>query len=316
MSENEVIILDQFPPAEYNSLLNTCIRYAIISKPFTIRRVGNQSLDQAIMNIFKGKLAEALFRYFCEKNDIPADFDACSTPFWQVDNRDFILNGKEWDIKNNFIYHSGDVLTAYPYTNLPALIPNRKPGDQWDSRDEIKNPGLCRGTAYVFTFLKGASIENGKRQNYFYNFRIAAEQMSMIEKLEKRYQGKSVSAQPFTEEQFWEEMEKRGSLDFIELNYRPSLIITAMADQTHWHLFKNTGPGDPDNNFRQYLKPYWYRKSGRGSINFMNRTFWTTLTNATCPVSVLPSFLSLFPQLRNNIQCGRVMNEDLVSSRR
>ena len=307
----ETIIIDQIPPADYNALLNTCIRYALISKPFTIRRVGNQSLDQAILNIFKGKLAEALFRYFCEKNDIPADFDACSTPFWEVDNRDFILNGKEWDIKNNFIYHSGDVFTAYPYTNLPALIPNRKPGDQWDSRNEIKNPGLSRGTAYVFTFLKGASIENGKRHNHFYDFRISAEQMSMLEKLEKRYQGKSVSAQPFTEEQFWAEMEKRGSLDFIELNYRPQLIITARADQSHWHLFKNTGPGDPDNNFQQYLKPYWYCKSGRGSINFMNRTFWTTLTNATCPVSALPSFLSLFPQLRENIRCGRVMNGDL-----
>ncbi len=308
MSENEIIVVDQIPPADYDSLLKSCIRYALISKPFTIRRVGNQSLDQAILNIFKGKLAEALFRYFCEKNDIPADFDACSTPFWQVDNRDFILNGKEWDIKNNFIYHPGDVLTAYPYTHLPALIPNRKPGDQWDSRDEIKNPGLSHGTAYVFTFLKGASIKNGKRHNHFYDFRISAEQLQLIEKLEKRYNGKAPDAQPFTEEQFWNEMQKRGSLDFIELNYRPSLIITARADQSHWNLFKNTGPGDTNNNFQQYIKPYWYRKSGRGSINFMNRTFWTTLTNATCPVSVLPSFLSLFPQLRENIRFAGVVN--------
>jgi hypothetical protein len=308
MSENEVIIVDQIPASDYNSLLNTCIRYALISKPFTIRRVGNQSLDQAILNIFKGKLAEALFRYFCEKNDITADFNACSTPFWEVDNRDFILDGKEWDIKNNFIYHPGDVLTAYPYTHLPALIPNRKPGDQWDSRDEIKNPELSQGTAYVFTFLKGASIENGKRHNHFYDFRISAEQLQLIEKLEKRYNGKTPDAQPFTEEQFWEEMGKRGSLDFIELKYRPSLIITAWADQSHWHLYKNTGPGDPNNNFQQYIKPYWYRKSGRGSINFMNRTFWTTLTNATCLVSMLPSFLSLFPKLCENIRCGRVAN--------
>ncbi|MFN2394764.1 MAG: hypothetical protein ABR597_03655 [Bacteroidales bacterium] len=308
MIENEIIIVDQIPPADYDALLNECIRYAMISKPFTIRRVANQSLAQAILNIFKGKLAEELFRYFCEKNDIPADFDGCTTPFWQTDNRDFILNDLEWDIKNNYIYHPGDVLTSYNYFDLPALIPNRKPGDQWDSRDEIKNPGLCKGTGYVFTFLKGASIENRKRQNHFYNFSISAEQMSLIEKLEKRYRGKSHFEQPFTEQQFWDEMKKRGSLDFIELNYRPNLVITARADQSHWYLFKNTGPGDAHNNFQQYLKPYWYRKSGRGSINFMKRTFWTTLTNATCPVSALPSFLSLFPQLRDNINCGRIMN--------
>ena len=105
MHPSETLLIDRILPADYDALLNTCIRYALISKPFTIRRVGNQSLDKAILNIFKGKLAEALFRYFCENNEIPADFDACSTPFWQVGNRDFILNGKEWDIKNNFVYN-------------------------------------------------------------------------------------------------------------------------------------------------------------------------------------------------------------------
>lgn len=123
MIEREVIVLNSIPEAEHENLLEACVRYAIISLPFTTNRMGISSERQRILNIAKGKIAEALYWFFCKHNQIRPDFKSCATEFWDVYKRDFLLNGYEWDIKNNFIYHKGD----HPgnYVHLPALIPNR-----------------------------------------------------------------------------------------------------------------------------------------------------------------------------------------------
>lgn len=308
MSEHEVIIVDLIPEHHYRLLVQKSIKYALISKPFTIRRIGNQTLEQAILNIFKGKLAELLFSYFCVENQIPTDWESCSTPFWQIDQRDFQLNQQEWDLKNNFIYHSGDVLSKHSYTNLPALIPNRKSGDQWDSRNDTKNKCLnVQGVSYLFTFLKASDLDiDGKRGKEFYDFHISKEQLEFIKQLEEKYQGLPTTSEPFTAQWFDEELQKRGSSELITLHFNPSLVITGFADEQHWNLFKNTGAFDQLNHYQKYIKPYWYRKSPNGSCNFLNGTLWTTITNATCPVALLTSFISLYPKLAENIKCGRL----------
>jgi hypothetical protein len=305
MQENEVIIVDGIGPKEFDELIDACIRYAIISKPFTIRRVGGLSLKHAIANIFKGKLAEALFRCFCEKNDIFLDWKTPSTPFWMTDKRDFIYQHTEWDIKNNYIYHSHDILQPYPYTQLPALIPNRRQGDQWDKRNEIKNHKISHSTGYIFTFIKGATVADGNRTSDFFSFEITEEQLSLLERAEKKYAGYPAKEKPFDEKRFWNEMEKRGDLNYIKIHHRPYLIITAYATNDHWQCFKNTGPMDLKNSYQTSVDPFWYRKNLKGTINFLNGTIRTTITNATAPIKDLPSFASLFPKLKSTIRNGR-----------
>lgn len=315
MNENEVILVDQIPNTIYDSLIDDCIKYAIISKPFTIRRIENQTLEQAILNIFKGKIAEALFQFFCNSNNIILDWKTCTTPFWQVDKRDFILNSKEWDIKNNFLYHSENTLQNLRYIDLPCLIPNRfqssnaRIGDQWATRNEIKNNDIgLSGVSYIFSFLKSSDLDiKGKRGIDFYSFNISIDQISFIEELEKKYNGYPTEQEPFTEDWFWQEMAKRGELDFINLNFRPYLAITGYADNFSWTNFRDTGPFDRHNNWQTYLQPRWYTKTAKGSLNFMNGTLWTTITNATVPASQLNSFLSLFPQLRNKMNYGKLI---------
>jgi len=104
MSESEIIIVDGIPSNEYDQLINECVRYSIISLPFTVDRMSIPNEKQRALNIAKGKVAEALFKFFCNNNNLNPDFDTCTTPFWTVDKRDFILDSCEWDIKNNFIY--------------------------------------------------------------------------------------------------------------------------------------------------------------------------------------------------------------------
>ena len=255
----------------------------------------------SILNIFKGKIAESIFRFFCINNNIEIDWETPSTPFWTIDKRDFITNSIEWDIKNNFIYHDGDELMNYNYSDLPVLIPNRRANDQWGTKNQIKNAGICLSTSYIFSFLKSASLQNGNRGADFMELNISQEQLNFIENLEIRYNGIPTHNEPFTEEWFWTEMANRGDLNFIQLRFRPHLIITAIANHNHWGLFRDTGPFDRANNFQTYIAPRWYTKTNSGSCNFMNGTLWTTITNSTLPVSNLPSFLSLFPHLNNNI---------------
>jgi hypothetical protein len=305
VNENEVIIVDGIPGGEYDKLIEESVKYAIISLPFTVDRMKIPNEKQRTLNIAKGKVAEALFEYFCQKNDISLDTEPCTTPFWTVDNRDFLLNNSEWDIKNNFLYHSGNVLANHQYTDLPALVPNRFTGDQWSKRN-TKMIGTSSNIEFLFTWLKGASLSNGKRGPYFLEIILTDDQHDCLRKLYKKYQGQPQTNEPYSADRFWNHMDSLGSNTYFKLNFRPELIITAYANDNQWNLFKNTGPYDRDHNFGSYLNPQWYTKSQSGSLNFMNGTFWTRITNATAPTSTLPSFLSLFPHLSNSINCGYI----------
>lgn len=280
MKEDEVIVVDGIGQADYESLIMDCVKYAIISLPFTVNRMSIPDFKKRAKNIAKGKIAEALFALFCRANNIEADFGACATPFWTVDNRDFLLNGYEWDIKNNFYYYSGDIYSG-KYTHFPALIPNRYDGDQWSKRDCSRHLG-ANGVKFLFSFLKGADLENDERGQEFLDINLSQDQLNLISRLHKYYNGQPQQKRPFSEEKFWTRF-GNGDTSLFTLHNRPSLVITAVAGEGEWDKFQNTDP-----------------------TKFLNGTICTKITNKTCPISQLPSFLSLYPHLREKIVLGHI----------
>jgi len=304
MLENEVIIVDGIPPRTYDAVMGSCVKYALISLPFTIDRMRISSLRQRVRNIAKGKIAEALFDLFCRRNSIYPDFKKSHTPFWKVDRKDFVLMRGAWDLKNNFIYYSGDSF-PHKYIDLPALIPNRYQGDQWSKRNK-KPFSETLVNFQLFTFLKNADLVRGKRQKEFISIHLSKAQNDFLSKLCQKYRGKSQPSMPFTSNGFWKQMRNRGSQPYFTLNSRPHLIITGYATKYQWKGFRNTGPKDADNCWQEYIQPKWYEKSYRGSCNFLNNSLQTRITNATLPIGMLPSFLSLFPHLTNAMVYGRM----------
>ncbi len=293
MTETEVICLENIPKPDYSRMVIHAVRYALLSKPFTIKRVEGLPVADRILNIFKGKLAEQLFAWYASQHLTGVDWETCVTPFYKTDRRDFIWKGIEWDIKNNYIYHAGDTLTDHGYTQLPALVPNRHGGDQWAKRNELKNPGKANATGFIFTFLKGASLHNGKRSDDFCNLMLSESQLQTIEQLEIQFGGNPVAAMPFEPAWFWQQLKLNPQDAIIRMHYYPKLYITGYALAQQENLFKNTGPGDTENQWMRFLPNGWYSKTHKGSCNFLQGTLWTTLTNATVPVGLLPSFHSL-----------------------
>ena len=285
MTEHEIIIADSIPEQEYQKVFYKALDYAILSLPFTIDRMALKNTERQIANITKGKLAEGLLCFFFKHNSIRADFASCSTPFYQTDKRDFLLNGCEWDLKNNFIYHAGNVLTDYNYTDVPALVPNRHPGDQWAKRQK-KNFEQSRGVNFLFTFLKGADLERGERGEPFFTLHLDDVQKSILAKMCAKYRGTAQDDKPFEENSFVDYFYKYKPLrDILVIREKPALVITAFADHSHWPLFKDTNRAD-----------------------FLNGILMTKIKNATCPIKKLPSFLSLFPRLKSGLYFGSRKN--------
>jgi len=300
MVENEVIVVDGIPDSEYNAIIQQSVEYAIISLPFTIDRMAIPNPIQRALNIAKGKLAELLFRKFCAENSIPADFNSCATPFWTIDKRDFVLNNKEWDIKNNFMYYPKTKYSGN-YIDLPALVPNRFTGDQWTKRYQHLF-SATDGVSFLFTFLKNADLINGNRGAGFLEIKLSAQQNTFLSELYSKYKGQAQTKEPFSSQWFWENMNKKGHNNYYTLLDKPDLYITGYAENAHYNLFKNTGPLDINNQYENYIKPKWYIKSQKGSCNFLQGTLWTTITNATTPITSLPSFISLFPNLKSEMK--------------
>lgn len=300
MTAQEIIIVDNIPVNDYENIVLESVKYALLSLPFTVDRMGLGYSIERVKNIAKGKIAEKLFEYFCINNNIPADFRVPSTPFYTVDKKDFILHTAEWDIKNNFLYHSDDILQKFSYTSLPALIPNRFERDQWGVRGHLHFTNST-DSKYLFTFMKGASLSNGTRGNDFLEILLTREQEQFIMDLYRKYLGLPQSSSPFDESFFWNEMSSRGSDIYFRLNFRPYLVITGFADNNYWSLFNDTGPFDRNLNFQDYYSPRWYLKTNSGAINFLSGTIWTKITNRTLPIEYLPSFSSLFPHLNQGM---------------
>jgi hypothetical protein len=286
MKAKEVIIVDGITTAEYDKIVEDAVKYSIISLPFTIDRMRIPNEKSRALNIAKGKIAEGLFKWYCIKNNVNVNFEVCETPFWQIDKRDFMIDGFEWDIKNNFLYLEKDYFENYIY--LPALIPNRHRKDQWNTRNEQKIPG-SKGVRYLFTFLKGANLINGTRGDYFLEINLSTRQEEILRDLYSKFNGLPANYEPFNENDFWNDFLDDNS-NLFTLNARPNLVITGYADNTIWDVFRDTGPYS-NNNYIDYIQPFWYKKVGmRNSLTWFNGVLWTTITNKTAPVELLLPF--------------------------
>ena len=308
MDEKDVIIV-QLPKEKIQDIVKNSVKYAIISLPFTVNRMSIPNEKQRILNIAKGKIAEGIFQEFCNENDLKIDFETCTTQFWTIDKRDFLFLGGEWDIKNNFYYaEKGDV--KFKYTDLPALIPNRFPGDQWGKRNQLEiNSSKFLG--FLFTYLRMSELNKGKRGKPFLEINLSNKQEKFLIEQYEQYEGSMQAKEPFTTQWFWEEMKEKGSENYFTLNTQPELIITGCANRNHWNNFKDVGRGDRENHFQKYLEPRWYIKENTGSCNFMQGTLWATIKNSTIPISKLPSFLSLVPELKNSVKYGKIIGNEI-----
>ncbi len=284
MKKNEVIIVNNIPGNTYFQIALDAVKYAIISIPFTIDRMRLRNRNLQIFNIAKGKLAEGLFKFFCEANNIDVNFNICETPFYQIDRRDFLLGDSEWDQKNNFLYHSGNQLTSHQYIDLPALVPNRPSRkDQWQKRKYhyFKNTTSVK---FLFTFMKAA--DKNRRNSKLFSINLSEKQMEFLKKLYDKYKGLPQKEKPYGINDFWEKMRclKNDQRSF-QLHFKQNLIITGYADENYWDLFFNTE-----------------------NRNFLDGTLWTKIRNKTCYLKQLPSFLSLFPHLLENLKFGFIKN--------
>ena len=290
MNEDEVIVVDGIPDDAYRSIVEESLRYAILSLAFTVNRMALNSLKSRLINIAKGKIAEKLFFFFARRNAIPLDTTPCRTPFYQVDRRDFILNDLEWDIKNNFLFHSGDLLPDF-YTHLPALVPDRNSRDQWAKRYEKQIPA-SKGVAFLFTFMK-LSDRRGNSFPRFFDLELSKAQLDLLHRAHSKYRGKAQTKAPFREEVFWKEWQKsneRKTIDF-KINNFPALIITAYATENEFNRFQPL----PEDRM------------------FVNGALHTRIRNRSVPVKELPSFASLFPHLRENLQVAHFRDFPTVS---
>ena len=289
MKESEIIIVNDIPSQVYYSLIKESVMYAIISLPFTVNRMSIKSLDTRIENIAKGKIAEKLFKYYCELNFIPADFKSTTTPFYKVDKRDFILNGYEWDIKNNFIHHDGNLLDDFKYKDLPALIPAKNDKDQWSKREKAYFDE-SNGVRFLFIFLK-ATDRNSRKQ--FLEIKLSDAQKDFLKSLINKFYGKEIIEEPINPEWFWQKMnEYKDDIPSLEINDLPNLVITGFADSEIFDQFKITNSGN-DANYLNYVQPQWYqiiKKENGQLLKFLNGTIWTRIPNATLPVSKLKAF--------------------------
>jgi hypothetical protein len=300
MLENEVIIVDKIPSEIYAQLGYQAARYAIISSAFTYDRMDKHDIQKRIINITKGKLAEGLLYFFCSKNDIYLDHQACSTPFWMADFRDFLYKNGEWDVKNNFIYATDETFDQLTCTNLPALVPNKNQRDQWSKKDKLFTDFTKYG-AYLFTFMRLRPD-----QKDFFTITFSADQLKFLEDISHRFHNTAHSKMPFLESWFWTEIPSFNLEKQMVIHYYPELIITACANPRYWHLFLDTGPKCPENNYSDTHSPKWNEVIHHKFVRFMSGIMVTTITNKTCPVSLLPSFYSLHPHLSQSIKYGRI----------
>lgn len=289
MNESEIIILDDIPAQVYYSKIKESAMYAIISLPFTVNRMNIKNLEQRVENIAKGKIAEKLFQYYCDIHSIPADFIVTSTPFYQTDKRDFILDGYEWDIKNNFLHHNGNRLKDFRYIDLPALVPNSHGKDQWAKREKLYFK-KTKGVRFLFTFLK-ATDQNSRQQ--FIQICLSDAQKEFLWRLTELYKGKTYKEEPFNPAWFWGKMNELKDENLsLTVNDFPNLVITGYTGQELFNHFKITNTGS-DSNFIDYIKPQWYQLINKGNmqlVKFLNGTIWTRIPNATLPVSKLKAF--------------------------
>jgi hypothetical protein len=224
-----------------------------------------------------------LFVEYCNESGVGISTEECTTPFYQVDRRDFLLGDFECDIKNNFFWNTG---TQSPIEELiikfPALVPNRWEGDQWSKRNESY---FGKRVMFIFTFMQAGYLKDGDRVDGILSIDLSKSQKEYLIQLTKRYQGKPQDKEPYTPEEFWKEF---GQVKFI-ITKRSPLYITAYATSEHFHLFRDTDGRHVSHHYQQNPFQNWYEQTPRGA-KFLGGAIFTRIKNATCPIVLLPPF--------------------------
>lgn len=263
----------------YDRLVTDSIKYALLSLPYTINRMKLRDIRSRITNIAKGKISEKIFLHFCEQNAIPVQTEKCQTPFYLPDKKDFIMGREEWDIKNNFLRHTGPILSLDNYLNLPALIPNRGEWDQWTKKDICLHTPETETVCYLFSFMKG-----WEGRAPFLSIELTDDQISFISELSTHRKNKET---PYTEDWFWTKMTTLGDGNPFNyhLNFHSELILCGVAQKKDFIHFKKLIPQ-----------------------NFQNGLFQTRINNMGLEIKNLSSFLTFYPRLAEKMDCGIILD--------
>ncbi len=280
------IICHKVNENKIKDIVDKSVKYAILSLPFTVNRMKIEDVDDRLLNIIKGKIAENMFFDFCNEKGINIDKDSCLTPFYQVDKRDFLFGDYECDIKNNYIWETEDL----EYIKLPALVPNRHDSDQWSKRNESF---FGKKVMFLFTFIEQGELRNGMRNYTFLEIKLDNRQKEILRKKCDTYRGIPQNEPPFDEDEFLEMFFKTNQTIVAKYPESIKLIITSYATQKEFYLFQDTnGKGTPTNYMNNPWRN-WYEQTNKGA-KFLNGVIITKIENATCPISLLPSIKSLF----------------------
>lgn len=223
-------------------LCEKAMRYALLSIPFTINRMGINAIERRVFNILKGKLSELMLEDFAKEQGLNLDFESCTTPFYQVDRRDFLWKESEWDLKNNFLTCRKLELEALQIDHLPALIPSNFKGDQWDKRENCVFENSL-DSRMLFSFMIG-KLEDGPLVTEWATFRLSTDQKKWLNSLNEHYKGRPQEQAPFSQDGFWKEWDQLSMPweKVLKVNFNSPIFIASYAGKEHWDLFKEVPP--------------------------------------------------------------------------
>jgi hypothetical protein len=268
----------------WESAVNASLKYALLSFAFTANRMALAHLPTRITNIAKGKLAEELLRIWARETGLPLDFNAGATAFHTADYFDFSYQGHAFDLKNNFLYHSGDSLPVEAYLTLPALVPHRYDGDQWSRRGEVaSHPHLAK--AYLFTYMKQADRHGGEG---FLRLRLNSYAWRYLEAHLKEFATYTGESPPFDGDAWYASLAERGAMPQWELRSRPAFVVAGVATAAHYQMFQDADGIDAF-GYHPYMGG-WYGLREEVGLAWCGGLLYTRIRNAACPVGFLPAF--------------------------
>ena len=162
----------------------------------------------------------------------------------------------------------------------PFYKPDRGQWDQWSKRSDCLHQPETEAVCFLFSFMKGWQ---GKQP--FLTVSFTPEQHAFLDEMIARVGQES---EPYDPDWFWSELRTRGGGKRFNqrLFMHPELIICGFA-----------GPGELDRF--QELKPQTF---GSGAMR-------TRIQNRGLAVQYLPSFLNLYPRLKESMTWGTILGQ-------
>lgn len=210
---------------KFSKAFSYALRYAIISLPWTVNRMhyseSKTGIEKRLRNIVLGKIPEYLVWDIFQQYNIRVEPWAGETEFWQKDRFDILvhLDGhtEEWDIKSLTIDFSK--IAKEDWLELPALIPNRHGKDQWSKRNTLHQPS-SHSKRYLFSFLENPVLK----------FDVSESQVNAFAEINQNNKYYINQAEII--------LKKVGRVKYTFEKTEPRLVITGVASEKQWHLFR------------------------------------------------------------------------------